>query len=77
MIITNTGSKRNDWGQYCYLLVAVALVEASNHLSRGRGSSLSSVGATSLECNVLECDQVYSTVCCVAGVRRQCFLLGQ
>jgi hypothetical protein len=33
----------------------------------GRGSSLSSVGITSLKCSVLECGQVYSTVRCVAG----------
>jgi hypothetical protein len=49
------------------LLVTVAVVEGSYHLSRGRGSSLSSVGTTSLECSVLECGQAYSTVRCVAG----------
>jgi hypothetical protein len=45
----------------------VAVVEGSYHLSRGRRSSLSSVGTTSLECSVFECGQVYSTVRCVAG----------
>jgi hypothetical protein len=43
----------------------------------GPGRSLSSVGTTSLECSVLECGQMYSTVRCVAGLRGQCFLLGQ
>jgi hypothetical protein len=51
---------------YCSLLVTVAMVEGSYHLSRGQGSSLSSAGNTSLECSVLECGQVYSTVRCVA-----------
>jgi hypothetical protein len=51
---------------YSQLLVTVAMVEGSYHLSRGQGSSLSCMGTTSLECSVLECGQVYSTVRCVA-----------
>jgi hypothetical protein len=44
----------------------VAVVEASYDLSRGGGSSPSSVRTTSLECSVLECGQVYSAIRCVA-----------
>jgi hypothetical protein len=49
------------------LQVTMAVVEGSYHLSRGWGSSLSSVGSASLKCSVLEYGQVYSTVRCVAG----------
>jgi hypothetical protein len=40
----------------------VAVVVGSYHLSRGRGSSLSSVGTTTLECSVLECGQYVVSV---------------
>jgi hypothetical protein len=54
---------------YCRCLVTLAVVEGSYHLSRsGGGAVLSayvSVGTTSLECSVLECGQVYSTLCCL------------
>jgi hypothetical protein len=43
--------------RYCWCLVTLAVVEGSYHLSRSGGSSLVSVGTTSLECSVLKCGQ--------------------
>jgi hypothetical protein len=37
--------------------LTLAIVEGSYHLSRSGGSSLVSVGTTSLECSVLNCGQ--------------------
>jgi hypothetical protein len=42
---------------YCQCLVTLAMVEGSYHLSWSRGSSLVSVGTTSLECSILKCGQ--------------------
>jgi hypothetical protein len=53
---------------YCRCLVTLVVVEWPYHLSRrgGGGAVIAayvSVGTTSLDCSVLECGQVYSTLC--------------
>jgi hypothetical protein len=47
----------------------LAVVEGSYQLLRGGGGAVLaayvSVGTSSLECSVLECGQVYNTLCCL------------
>jgi hypothetical protein len=61
---------------YCQCLVTLAVVEGSYYLSRSGGSSLVSVGTTSLECRVVKCGQVCSTLCCLTTLQDATFQTG-
>jgi hypothetical protein len=45
-------------------------------LAERGGSSVVCVGTSSLECSVLQCGQVYSTLCCLTTLQDATFQIG-